>query len=89
MLASDFTRCRHLTTKSSLPCPIPVISGVANGVANEQRPNGASWIDVPEQQGEEARHGREERREVREGAEGNKTRVRRGIDSYTAAVFGK
>ena len=27
-------------------------------VANEQRPNGASQTDVPEQQGEEARHWR-------------------------------
>ena len=57
-----------------------------HGVANEQRPNGASRTDVLEQQGGEARHWGEKRRKVREGTEGtegtegSKRRARGRID---------
>ena len=51
-----------------------------HGLANEQRSDGAPRTDVPEQQGEETRHGSEERREVRKGAEGSRKRTRGGTD---------
>ena len=40
----------------------------------------APRIDVPEQQGDETRHGSKERREVRKGAEGSQKRTRGGTD---------
>ena len=46
--------------------------GEVHGVANEQWSDGASRTNVPEQQGEETRHGSEERREVRKGAKDSK-----------------
>ena len=49
-----------------------------HGVADEQRPNGASRTNVPEHQGEETRHGSEEGREVRERAKGGQKRARGG-----------
>ena len=52
--------------------------GEVHGVTDEQRSGGASRTDVIEQQGEEARHGSEESREVQNGAEGNKKRARGG-----------
>jgi hypothetical protein len=42
-----------------------------HGKAHRQRSNEAPRTDVPEQQGQEARHGIEEGREVRKGAEGS------------------
>ena len=51
-----------------------------HGMADEQRSNGTPRTDVPEQQGKEARHGSEERRKVREGAEGSQNTLAEGAD---------
>ena len=46
--------------------------GEVHGLADSEREDGAPRTDVPEQQGEETRHGSEEGREMRASAKGSK-----------------